>query len=98
MTDSSLENLLRQNHKSVLVTIAEAHGLDEDSASKTELVDLLAARLRNPAVVHHLLNTVPAQASELFEQIRKAGGCAGSHALCREFNGDSIARASSTPD
>src|SRR6266536_184601 len=98
MTDSSLENLLRQNHKSVLVIIAQSHGLAEDSASKTELVDLLAARLRNPDVVHHLLNTLPAQASELFEQIRRAGGRVGSHALRRALNDVTIARASGTQD
>src|SRR6185369_14681633 len=98
MSDSSLENLLRQNHKSVLLSIAQAHGLAEDSASKTELVDLLAARLRNPDVVRHLLNSLPEQASELFEQIRKSGGCAGSHALCRALNGATVARASGTQD
>src|SRR5689334_7881934 len=98
MTDSSLENLLRQNHKSALATIAQAHGLAEDSASKTELVDLLAARLRNPDVVHHLLSSLPAPASELFEQIRKSGGRAGSHALRRTLNDDNAAHASGTQD
>jgi hypothetical protein len=91
MSDPSLEQILSETPRASLRMLARAHQLGEPRA-KFDLVQQLAQRLCDPALVQRTLEGLPPLAREIYTHVRETGGQAYVLSMQREFMRERSAR------